>query len=49
MANPGRAWRVDKSVAGGGLFNDLSPHQLDLMYYFFGEPGKSIRLCAQPV
>jgi predicted dehydrogenase len=41
MANPGRAWRVDKSVAGGGLFNDLSPHQLDLMYYFFGEPAKA--------
>ncbi|MEO8405511.1 MAG: Gfo/Idh/MocA family oxidoreductase [Chitinophagaceae bacterium] len=32
------AWRVDPSVAGGGLFHDLSPHQLDLMYYFFGEP-----------
>ncbi|MFI5132416.1 MAG: Gfo/Idh/MocA family protein [Chitinophagales bacterium] len=41
MANPGRAWRVDTSIAGGGLFNDLSPHQLDLMYYFFGEPGKT--------
>jgi predicted dehydrogenase len=41
MANPGRAWRVDNSIAGGGLFNDLSPHQLDLMYYFFGEPAKA--------
>jgi predicted dehydrogenase len=41
MANPGRAWRVDKTVAGGGLFNDLSPHQLDLMYYFFGEISKA--------
>jgi predicted dehydrogenase len=40
MVNPGRAWRVDKAVAGGGLFNDLSPHQLDLMYYFFGEANK---------
>ena len=40
MDNPGRAWRVDKNVAGGGLFNDLSPHQLDLMYYFFGEIEK---------
>jgi predicted dehydrogenase len=37
---PGKAWRVDKVIAGGGLFNDLSPHQLDLMYYFFGEPEK---------
>jgi predicted dehydrogenase len=37
MSNPGRAWRVDTKVAGGGLFHDLSPHQLDLMYYFFGK------------
>jgi predicted dehydrogenase len=40
MANPLRAWRVDSGIAGGGLFNDLSPHQLDLMYYFFGEANK---------
>jgi predicted dehydrogenase len=33
-------WRLDEAIAGGGLFNDLSPHQLDLMYYFFGEPSK---------
>jgi predicted dehydrogenase len=24
-------WRVDPAVSGGGLFHDLSPHQLDLM------------------
>ncbi len=35
------AWRVDPSLAGGGLFHDLSPHQLDLMYYFFGEIDKT--------
>ncbi|MEO5647326.1 MAG: Gfo/Idh/MocA family oxidoreductase, partial [Chitinophagaceae bacterium] len=35
---PKTAWRVDPSVAGGGLFHDLSPHQLDLMIYFFGNP-----------
>jgi len=46
MANPGRAWRVDKTIAGGGLFNDLSPHQLDLMYYFFGEPMKVTGIAA---
>jgi predicted dehydrogenase len=40
LAIPGKAWRVDKTIAGGGLFNDLSPHQLDLMYYFFGEIDK---------
>jgi predicted dehydrogenase len=32
------AWRVDPSIAGGGLFHDLAPHQLDLAYYYFGEP-----------
>jgi len=26
---------------GGGLFHDLSPHQLDLMFYFFGEIDKA--------
>jgi predicted dehydrogenase len=31
-------WRVVPSVSGGGIFHDLAPHQLDLMYYFFGEP-----------
>ena len=35
------AWRVDPALAGGGLFNDLSPHQLDLLYYFFGEVDKA--------
>jgi len=33
---PGYAWRLDTTVAGGGLFHDLAPHQLDLIYYFFG-------------
>lgn len=33
---PGNKWRVDTAVSGGGLFHDLAPHQLDLMYYFFG-------------
>ncbi|MEJ7677692.1 MAG: Gfo/Idh/MocA family oxidoreductase [Segetibacter sp.] len=28
-------WRVDPAVAGGGLFHDLAPHQLDLMLYLF--------------
>jgi predicted dehydrogenase len=30
------AWRVDPAVAGGGLFHDLAPHQLDLIVHFFG-------------
>jgi predicted dehydrogenase len=29
-------WRVNPAIAGGGLFHDLAPHQLDLMYHFFG-------------
>lgn len=33
----GNKWRVDVGVSGGGLFHDLAPHQIDLMYYFFGE------------
>jgi len=32
---PKNAWRVDAAIAGGGLFHDLAPHQLDLMNYFF--------------
>ena len=30
------AWRVDPAIAGGGLFNDFAPHQLDIMYHLFG-------------
>ncbi len=33
-------WRVDPIISGGGLFHDLAPHQLDLMYYFFGDAQK---------
>ncbi len=30
-------WRLNTSISGGGLFHDLAPHQIDLMYYFFGD------------
>jgi predicted dehydrogenase len=40
LAVPKAAWRVDPSIAGGGLFHDLSPHQFGLMYFFFGRPKK---------
>jgi len=33
----GNKWRVNAEVSGGGFFHDLAPHQIDLMYYFFGE------------
>ena len=31
-------WRVNPALSGGGLFYDLSPHQLDILYWIFGEP-----------
>src|SRR5204862_7089773 len=34
-------WRLNASIAGGGLFHDIAPHQLDLMDYFFGEIDKA--------
>jgi predicted dehydrogenase len=34
-------WRVDPVIAGGGLFHDLAPHQLDLMLYFFGKASEA--------
>ncbi|MEO9474499.1 MAG: Gfo/Idh/MocA family oxidoreductase [Cyclobacteriaceae bacterium] len=38
-------WRVDPDVSGGGLFHDLAPHMLDIIYWIFGKPltyeGKS--------
>lgn len=37
LQQTGKKWRVDPAIAGGGLFHDLAPHQLDLMLYFFGE------------
>jgi len=40
MAIPKFQWRVNQEIAGGGIFHDLSPHQLDLLYYFFGEVEK---------
>lgn len=31
-------WRVQPDISGGGLFHDLSPHQLDIVYWIFGAP-----------
>lgn len=30
-------WRVFPELAGGGLFYDLAPHQLDLVFFYFGD------------
>ena len=35
MKNPGKAWRVDPAVSGGGLFHDLAPHQLAFLLMLF--------------
>jgi 1,5-anhydro-D-fructose reductase (1,5-anhydro-D-mannitol-forming) len=34
----GENWRINPAVSGGGLFHDLSPHLLDLLLLYFGEP-----------
>jgi predicted dehydrogenase len=31
-------WRIQEEHSGGGYFHDMSPHQLDLMLFYFGEP-----------
>lgn len=31
-------WRTNPALSGGGLFHDLSPHQLDILYWIFGAP-----------
>ncbi len=40
LADTRNAWRIDPAISGGGLFHDLAPHQLDLMYHFFGPVQK---------
>ena len=34
-------WRINPEISGGGLFHDLSPHQLDILYWIFGEPKEA--------
>ncbi|MFM6925839.1 MAG: Gfo/Idh/MocA family protein [Ferruginibacter sp.] len=41
LNNESLAWRVDPAIAGGGIFHDLAPHQLDILYHIFG-PAKRI-------
>lgn len=41
LADESLAWRVNPAVSGGGIFHDLAPHQLDMLYYIFG-PAKNI-------
>jgi predicted dehydrogenase len=34
------AWRVNSAISGGGIFHDLAPHQLDILYHIFGAAKK---------
>lgn len=36
VANTEENWRLNPAVSGGGYFYDLAPHQIDLMYHYFG-------------
>lgn len=36
IAKTDENWRVNPTISGGGLFHDLSPHQLDLLLHWFG-------------
>ena len=38
IAKTDEFWRVNPSLSGGGLFHDLAPHQLDIMFWLFGVP-----------
>ena len=34
-----RAWRVNRELAGGGLFHDMGSHSVDLLDFLFGPVG----------
>ncbi|WP_397445746.1 Gfo/Idh/MocA family protein [Polaribacter sp. R77954] len=34
-------WRLKPETSGGGYFHDIAPHQIDLMYYYFGKIEKA--------
>lgn len=36
MTKPDNNWRINPEISGGGIFHDLAPHLLDLMYHYFG-------------
>jgi predicted dehydrogenase len=40
LADEKIAWRVNPAIAGGGIFHDLAPHQLDIMFCLFGAAKK---------
>jgi len=38
IAKTDENWRIVPEISGGGLFHDLAPHQLDILYWLFGKP-----------
>ncbi|SIQ15203.1 Gfo/Idh/MocA family protein [Maribacter ulvicola] len=40
IANSEENWRINPEISGGGYFYDLGPHQIDLMYHYFGAMNK---------
>lgn len=36
IADTADNWRLNPEVSGGGYFYDIAPHQIDLMYHYFG-------------
>jgi predicted dehydrogenase len=47
IANTEENWRLNPEISGGGLFHDLAPHQLDLMYFYFGAISKANGIAVQ--
>lgn len=39
-------WRLQPEIAGGGLFYDLAPHQIDLLQEMFGVITEASGICA---
>ncbi len=37
LKEPGKYWRINPLVSGGGLFHDLAPHQFGILLYYFGD------------
>jgi len=35
--NKASNWRINPAISGGGYFNDLAPHQIDLLLHWFGK------------
>lgn len=36
-SDPGKNWRLQKSISGGGYLADMGSHQINLLQYLFGE------------